>query len=94
MQSVVETKKKKIVYFSNKGLDMEIQLKAGERLIFNRDDQVSMIVHKGQGEFKVGKRRRIRIRERDIIHCNELGKKILVAITSMMLFIHVEAMIM
>lgn len=92
MQSLIE-ENGKIIYFSNKAMDIEIKLKAGEKLVFKRDDKVSMIVHKGRGEFRIG-RRKIKIREKDILHSTELNKKILIAITSMIVFIHVEGLLL
>ncbi|AWR96416.1 hypothetical protein DFR86_01865 [Acidianus sulfidivorans JP7] len=90
MQKLVENK---FMYFSDNSADFALKLNSGEKLVFRKEDEISLIVHKGVGELRVGKRKKIRIKERDLIINNEFSEKIIIAITAMVLFIHIEGLL-
>ncbi|ARM74896.1 hypothetical protein [Acidianus manzaensis] len=90
MQKLVENK---YVYFSHNSADFAMNLDAGEKLVFRKEDNISLIVHKGKGELRIGKKKRIKIKEKDLLVINDFNEKILIALSTMILFIHVEGLL-
>ncbi len=78
------------MFISKNAADMIMYMQPGEKIAFRKNQQVSLIVHKGEGELSVGKRR-IKLKEKNTIISKEYAEKIVVAITSMLLFIHIES---
>ncbi|BDC18456.1 hypothetical protein [Acidianus sp. HS-5] len=78
------------MFISKDATDMIMYMKPGEKIIFKKNNSVSLIVHKGEGELSVGKRR-VKLREKSTIISKESAEKIVIAITSMLLFIHIES---
>lgn len=80
------------IFISKNALDMIMYMEAGKKIVIKKNQELSLIVHKGKGELSIG-RRRIKLRERSIVVSKEYAEKVIVALTSMLLFIHVETII-
>jgi quercetin dioxygenase-like cupin family protein len=80
------------MFISKNAADMIMYMKPGEKIVFKKNQELSLIVHKGEGELSIGKRR-VKLKEKSTIISKESTEKIIVAITSMLLFVHIEAIV-